>query len=293
MPALFKAADVIAPAPQPWLGRLTRIPSAHVEAPPGTGPAERREAVLGRATLNMTAEPVAIGLSTVLPEEPEPEPEPLTPDEEAAEREAQRQAEYEAHLETVRADAYEAGRAEAIGELQAEAEMAKAAFAADIERLEARWAEHHERVERQLVALAIEAAEMIVQGPLPHSLRDAADRAVIQAVESLAGGTGVTVRVHPVDFLRLQEAGLIDGLSAAHPALRWSPDDSLQEGDWTIESAESAVRNVRAELMDGLRARLDLLQAVQDAPSSAPAPESVGAAPTSSLAMPAPDGPAA
>ena len=221
---------------------------------------------------------------------PPPSPEAL-----CARQEAEAQARREAELTTARDEAYEAGRAAgraaAENALRAEVEALRASAATDIARLEALWQAHHDRVERQLVALAVEVAAMLTEGPLPEATREAADRALAQAVESLARGDGLSVRLHPVDYLRLQELGLVDGLSAAHPALRWTPDEALAEGDWVVDSAEAVVRHVRTELLEGLRARLDLLQAIQDVPRAAsqtPARTAPARAPEAPEAAPPP-----
>ncbi|NNF58190.1 MAG: hypothetical protein HKN04_08100 [Rhodothermaceae bacterium] len=246
--------------------QLARIPSEWVDAPPMPTPEAFARVLTGRR-VEVSARPVKIGGDCFTA--PMPEKAPVLSAEEQRKQGAQEaQAQLETAVEAARAEAYAEGRSDAERELRVEIETHKAAFAADVERLERAWHAHHERLERQLVALAVDAAEALAGGPVTEAVREAADRALVTAVERLARGEGLTVRLHPVDCLRLREAGLVDGLTTAHPALAWIPDDTLAEGDWIVDSAEAAVRQVREELLDSLHARLDLLRAVYEAPRS-------------------------
>lgn len=255
-------------------GLPARIPGALVAIANEHSPRPRQRIVPG-ASVRVNPQPVEIG-GEAEPSAPTP-PLPSVPDEPPAETDggsaSVTEAELNAAIGAARAEAYARGRADAEAELRTEFETHKAAFAADVDRLEAAWRTYHDRLERQLVTLAVEAAELLVDGPLPDAIKEIADRALAQATERLARGDGLTIRIHPVDYLRLEEAGLVAGLTGAHPDLVWTPDDALPEGDWTVESAEAAVRNVRAELLDGLRARLDLHRAIQEAPLAAPLPQ--------------------
>ena len=257
--------------------RMARIPSERVDAPPAP-PTEAFARVLTGRSVQVSTHSVEIGGALAGMPRPTLEDLPELSPEEQHEQEAQAaQAQLDAAVEAARAEAYAEGRNNAERELRAEIEMHKAAFSADVERLEHAWHAHHERLERQLVALAVDAAEALAGGPVTAAAREAADRALVAAVERLARGEGLTVRLHPVDCLRLREAGLVDGLTTAHPALAWVPDDTLAEGDWIVDSAKAAVRQVREELLDSLHARLDLVRAVYEAPRSGGMP---GLAPT-------------
>jgi hypothetical protein len=202
--------------------------------------------------------------------EPAPAPEPAPPTYAAA------------ALDAARAEGAEAGRRERDGEvgaLRAEVErltraQTDAAQAAEAQattvdqaagRLAALWAEAVRALEPDLAALAVDVAEAVVAAPLSDRQRDAAARALADAVDRLAGALPVTVHLHPVALLRLREAGLAEALEHAH-ALRWEPDDRLGPDEWTAETDEGAVRRLRGPVFAALRDRLGL-----DAPDAAPA----------------------
>ncbi|MDT7857328.1 hypothetical protein RQM47_11815 [Rubrivirga sp. S365] len=280
-PDAAAAGGVVAPPPRVVRG-----------APRPDGPAAppERPRVLGREAVATGGAAVSVRAARLAPPPaPAPEVPPAPPepsaDEVRAAAEAEAEVRHAAAVEAARAEGREAGlaagRAAAEAEIGGALDALRAAAAADLDRLGAVWRGHHERVERQLVALAVEAADLLAAAPLSAAAREATDRAVVQALEGLADGDGLTVRLHPVDFLRLQEGGVVEGASAAYPALRWTPDDAYAEGDWAAASSTAVVRRVRTELLDGLRARLDLLQAAHDVPPSArpprPAPPALDA----------------
>lgn len=199
---------------------------------------------------------------------PEPEPEPPTYD--------------AAALDAARAEGAEAGRRERDAEVEAlraevarlEQEQAEAARAAEAQtttvaeaadRLAALWAEAVRALEPDLAALAVDVAEAVVAAPLSSRQRDAAARALADAVDRLAGALPVTVHLHPVALLALREAGLAEALEHAH-SVRWEPDDRLGPDEWTAETDEGAVRHLRGPIFTALRDRLGL-----DAPDPPPA----------------------
>lgn len=175
--------------------------------------------------------------------------------------------------------AFEAGRqqaaeeaAERVAALEAEAERLAAALAeadeaeaarADglresAERLQALWAEGVRALEPALAALAIETAEAVLEAPLSDAQRAAAQGALSGAIDGVAGEPPVTVSLHPIDLLGLQESGLAGALDETHPGLRWEADAGLAEGDWAVSTADAAVRRVRAAMLAALRERLGL-----------------------------------
>ena len=139
-------------------------------------------------------------------------------------------------------------------------------FEAAVERLASLWEEAARALEPALSALAVEAAEAVLAAPLSDAQRAAVDRALAEAVDAVAGAAPVTVGLHPVDLLHVQECGLAEHLSQAHPALRWEPDSALAEGDWTVSTSEAAVHRLSRPMIAALRERLGL----PDAPGEAP-----------------------
>ena len=185
-------------------------------------------------------------------------------------------------------EAFEAGRQEALAEsadriaaLEAElAQLAEARDAADqeahaqaesvrqsAERLGALWAQGVRELEPMLAALAVEAAEAVLEAPLSEAQRSAAGRALSTAIDTVAGGPAVTVSLHPIDLLRVQESGLAGALDETHADLRWEADAELAEGDWAVSTDEAAVRRVRSAMIAALRERLGLPETTRPEPA--------------------------
>ena len=77
-------------------------------------------------------------------------------------------------------------------------------------------------------------------------------------MDALAGDAPLSVIVHPVTLLHLQETGLADSLQGAHPRLRWEPDNTIAEDDWAASTPEAAIRRIRDSMLASLRERLGL-----------------------------------
>lgn len=151
-----------------------------------------------------------------------------------------------------------------------EADLAAAATASDATadvgtlvaeaagRLVEAWHEAVRAREPELTALALDVAEAVLGAPPTAEQRAATATAIAQAVDALAADGPVTVALHPVDLLHLQEAGLADALAGAHGGLRWEPDAALAEGDWSASTPEAAVQRLRAPMVAAARERLGL-----------------------------------
>ncbi len=157
-----------------------------------------------------------------------------------------------------RENGYRQGREDAERATAEQGELLRAHVAQEMEAMKAAWRIHMERGEALLADLSFEIAETILSAPLPDNVRRVSARALHEAVEALAGSP-VTVSLHPVDRLRLQETGTEEEMRAVVPELRFDSDPALQEGEWVAASEVAAVRQVRAELLDALRRRLGLL----------------------------------
>jgi hypothetical protein len=224
----------------------------------GAEPAPHRFAELSGAAPAPDDVPAFVplaGLVALPSEEPvaEPAPDPTEAFEDG--RQAGR-ADRDAEVEALEA---EVARLEAA---LADAESAAGAHAATVddaaERLSGLWAEAVEALQPTLASLAIETAEAVLAAPLSDPQRAATEAAVAEAVDALASEGPVVVTLHPVDLLRIEEAGLAASLAGAHPGLRWEPDVSLAEGDWTAATSVATVRRIRDEMLAGLRGRLGL-----------------------------------
>lgn len=127
------------------------------------------------------------------------------------------------------------------------------------DRLKEQWSSALREIEPTLAAIAIDVAEAILEAPLADAQRDALNRALADAVDALAGDAPLTVVVHPVTLLHLQEIGLAESLQGAHPRLRWEPDNTIAEDDWAASTPEAAVRRIRNAMLSSLRERLGLV----------------------------------
>ncbi|PAP75768.1 hypothetical protein [Rubrivirga marina] len=199
------------------------------------------------------------GLIAAAPPEAPPEATPEPPPDPAASFEEGRRAGHaarDAEVEALQAEVDRLGAA--LAEAEAAAEARAATVDAATERLRGLWDGAVRELQPTLAALAIETAEAVLAAPLSDPQRAATEAAVAEAIDALAGEGPVVVALHPVDLLRIEEAGLAASLGGAHPGLRWEPDPSLAEGDWTATTSVATVRRVRDEMLAGLRDRLGL-----------------------------------
>ena len=120
------------------------------------------------------------------------------------------------------------------------------------------WRTAVRQLEPTLAEIAVDIAEAILESPLADTQRAALDRSLAGAVDALAGDAPLSVTVHPVTLLHLQETGLAESLIGAHPRLRWEPDNTIAEDDWAASTPEAAIRRIRAAMLTDLRERLGL-----------------------------------
>lgn len=222
--------------------------------------------ILRGSRAHFRSEPVDVELEALEPDFPLP-PDPHVPDDantplDADGLRAEIEAEWKQKLEEavlhVREEAFEAGYGAAREELLEATERTRRELGQDAEQLRRALDGFMESAEVRAVQLAIDAAEVVLGSPLSDRARAGVEQSLASAVEGLAGDGAIEVSLHPVDLLRIQESGFDAQLSAALPGLRWHPDDSLAEGDWSARSSQAVVRRVRMEMMDEIRARLGI-----------------------------------
>jgi len=126
------------------------------------------------------------------------------------------------------------------------------------ERLHQAWHRACDELQLPLASLALETAEAVLDAPLSPEQRAATEASLSAALDTLAEMAPLTIALHPIDLLHLQETGLATALETTHTGLRWASDTALAEGDWTVTSSEGAVRRVRADMLAALRERLHL-----------------------------------
>lgn len=280
--------------------RRPRIPQDRVrteDLDPAPAPgrfAYLRQGVVQREQVAFTATPVVVGASDARPVDPaateadsESDPAVDPPAEDDApdpmgELRNTLEAEWQAKVDAAREDAYRDGYNEGhvdgygVGYDDAEDDLQQMItaeverLATDVAQLRMLWAEYIEASEPALLNLTIEIAEALLDAPLPESIQGASARAIAEAVEELVGAASLTVSLHPVDYQRLQENGLLDQLNANHEqTLQWNPDPSHPEGDWSVESPTALIRHQKDEIIASIRQRLGAEPpARENAPSS-------------------------
>ncbi len=128
-----------------------------------------------------------------------------------------------------------------------------------LDELESQWLSFFEHVETELAELSLEIAERILDAPLPHEMHDRVKGAVHDAVDELAGNGRTDVTLHPADYLRMQESGLMEQLDAAYEQLHWHSDPELEyQGNWIVESPHGALRHLKEELLREITTGLGL-----------------------------------
>ncbi len=181
-----------------------------------------------------------------------------------AEWDAQWQERLDEEVATARAEGREAGYADACAEFDKKQAAHEAVLATDVARLEGLWRDHVEATQPLLVELAFEVAATLIDAPLPDEARRAATQALTEAIDELAGQGPAEIMLHPVDYMRLQEAGITAQLEAAHTGLQWTPDPTLDEGDWSVTAPQAVIRRLRTEMIEMLKHRLHLDDASGD-----------------------------
>lgn len=184
---------------------------------------------------------------------PEEEPE-LTPEE----IEAQWKTRLEAAREAALIEGREAGLAEAKAQYDAELADIRQQFAEDLDGIQKSWEAFIRRSEPDFVQLAFQLTRAVLDAPIPDGVRQISERVVAEAVEHMAGEVAVEIILHPVSYLRIQEAGVEDQLNAMHSKLRWRSDADLKQNEWIVQSPRAATRRIEAELIDQLQRELSV-----------------------------------
>ncbi len=217
-----------------------------------------------------------------MPTKPAPEPvraeAPAAPevrtksaDEIRADLESEWTRRMNAAVEAARAEGFASGVQETTVRYEAEIETLKCESAETALGLEAAFRAEIAALEPLLVELTFEIAETLLDGPVPEGTRAIAGRTLSEAVDAMAGSSPIDVSLHPVDFLRLQESGLVDQLTALHSGLRWEPSAERLAGEWVVHSPTAVIRRLQHELLATLRKRVGLsaLPAAQETPTGA------------------------
>lgn len=219
-------------------------------------------------------------------DEPADEGDDASPDIDAlkAEWDAAWETRLEEAVEEARQAGFEQGSEAAQHAIQAEVDATMQTFLEAAGQFTGALQAYIARCEPLLADLAFQVAETLLDAPLPTHIKSVSSKTLSQAIEHLAADPPVDIALHPVDFLHLQETGLIDQLQATHERLRWHPDSKLKQGDWTVQSPQGAIRRLQDELMATLRQRLQTVRPPQpeaptlDAPDDTDASDATNAA---------------
>lgn len=189
---------------------------------------------------------------------------PEEPDEEAkvdvealkAEWATEWQARLDAATEEAREAGYEAGCADTQRMMEAEQAKERAATEQRVRQLQDVLDDYMEACTPLLADLAVDVAETVLQGPLPQDAQARMVEALQEAIDKLSGEHPITVSVHPVDYMLMQESGFIEQVAHAPMHVTWKTVPEWEEGDWSVESPVAVIRQLRAEAFQGLRQTL-------------------------------------
>lgn len=265
-----------------WTPLPARVPSQRVEGEEALTqfdiPEFRYTGVLRGRQAAIEAQPYVVSMqlgNPVLPlppleEEIVEDEEPLLWNEEReaalkADLDAEWQARLDAAVEAARAEGYQAGYNTAHQELQADFDEKKVfldhhleVFETEAAKLKVGWQEAVKASEPHLATLAVSLAEAILDAPLSEEVKTASREVLLATIERLTDEAPTEVVLHPVDFLRIQELGMVEQLDQVYANLRWTPDSNLNEGEWVVKTPQAVVRRLHHEMMQMLRERIGL-----------------------------------
>lgn len=180
---------------------------------------------------------------------------------------AERDQEWETRLQQAvaeaREDGYAQGSADTAAKLEVDFDNRQQVLIADLKQLRTQWDAYLEKLEPALAELSFEIAQAVLDAPLPPNVKGVAARAITEAVEQMAGSAPIEILIHPVDFLRLQESGVVEQLESLHSGLRWEPRPDMKQGEWVVQSPSMTIRRLEEELLGTLRSRLGLLAVLE------------------------------
>lgn len=173
--------------------------------------------------------------------------------------EAEQREKMEAERERIRTEGYDEGYETAAAEAEKEIEELQSILTNGLEKIEARWSAQLEEIEPHLGQLALEIAERILDAPLPEAIHEGVTAAIHDAIDEVAGETRTDVTLHPADYMRLKETGLLEQLNTAYESLHWHSDPELeQRGNWIVETPKAAIRHIKKELLADVEQTLEL-----------------------------------
>lgn len=265
-----------------WItSHANRIPQESVEIPPGEKEAHERPGynyrqVIDRQKTRVANRQVSVGMlpSSYLnleetsshakdpADEADEFPFGLTA-EEFSELRANWEEEHQEHLEKqiseARADGYEEGYQAATEEVEEEIQALTSILTDATNRIESEWTDFFEEIEPLLGKLAFDIAERILDAPLPEEIYEGVTAAIHDAVDELSGEIRTDITIHPADFMRIKESGLLEQLENAYDSLHWHSDPELeQRGDWIVETPKAAIRHLQEELLQDVERTLEL-----------------------------------
>lgn len=245
------------------LGTALRIPSEHVKVGARTDEATAlwQSRPLIRREVTATADrPIEVKMRVSehvqRPQPKNSDTEPTPPDSTPEEVEAAWQLRLEEARIQAFAEGREAGHAAATAEYEKDLLELKRQFAEDLDAIQQSWDAYMRQSEPHLVQLAFRLARTVLDAPLPDEVRQIAERTVADAIERMATDVTVEIILHPVSFLRIQEAGIEEQLNAVHSKLRWRTNPDIKQNEWIVQSPRATTRRIESELIDELQREL-------------------------------------
>lgn len=171
-----------------------------------------------------------------------------------------RKADHETALSIARADAFEAGLAQARAERDTALLCAVDALHGAIDALDARFGEVTRRVVSEATEVALAAAEAIAGRALALDPAALIDDGIGRVLEQVARGTELQVRVHP-DLVEAVEARIAQRQAADRRKLHLGvvPDATLAPGDALIDWEQGGLLLDRAARREAVESELAAL----------------------------------
>ncbi|MEZ4702885.1 MAG: hypothetical protein R2834_21310 [Rhodothermales bacterium] len=186
--------------------------------------------------------------------------EQLSPEEEMALREAEWEARLAAAVEEARSAGYAAGRDAMRAELEAGFAADKQALLDDTARIGRLWADLLEKSEPIMLEMMLDLLEAILHQPLPEQVVGLVENSLLTTMEVFSRETPIRLSLNSIDYLRLQESGLVAHLTSLFPKLVWDPQPDLREGDWVAQCPERMIRSIVSESIHHLKDSFGLLE---------------------------------
>ncbi|MDZ4700615.1 MAG: hypothetical protein SH809_12980 [Rhodothermales bacterium] len=184
----------------------------------------------------------------------------LSTEEQLALQEAGWEKRLKIEVEAARDAGYEAGRRETTERLETAFTASRQALLDDTSRIQRLWGDLVEKSEPILLEMTLDLLEAILHQPLPEPVVGIVENALLTTLEVFSRDIPIRLSLNSIDYLRLQESGLVMHVGNLFPKLVWDPQPDHREGDWIAHSPEMMIRSIVSEAIQHLKDRFGLLE---------------------------------